>query len=111
MIGFPILPHNKQPVELFQMLSYTSCMAVKNRHKNVSRLTGPLKAAADYGIDIAALIQNIKRTPAERIKRHTIALNTLLALRKAKKAMDHPRDIEALLQLEAIKKLKSQKHS
>jgi hypothetical protein len=59
-------------------------MAVKNRHKNVSRLTGPLKAAADYGIDVAALLQNIKRTPAERIKRHTIALNTIRKLQKAK---------------------------
>ncbi len=95
----------------------------------------PIHAAADYGIDIPMLIDNIARTPAERIRRHQIALETFKALRKAKlvkslgeirnigggrrirvltidslikarKAMNRPRDREAVLQLEAIKKLK-----
>ncbi|MHC4545329.1 MAG: hypothetical protein ACYTDW_15645 [Planctomycetota bacterium] len=94
----------------------------------------PVHAAADYGIDIPMLIDNIARTPAERIRRHQIALETFKALRKAKhvksigeirnieggrrirvltvdslikarKAMNRPRDREAILQLEAIKKL------
>ena len=44
----------------------------------------PIRAAADYGIDIQMLFDNIARTPAERIRRHQIALETFRALRKAK---------------------------
>lgn len=43
-----------------------------------------IQAAIDYGIDIQMLIDNLKRTPAERIRRHQIALNTANRLRKAK---------------------------
>jgi len=43
----------------------------------------PIQAAIDYGIDINALIDNLKRTPEERIRRHQIALNTANQLRKA----------------------------
>jgi len=43
-----------------------------------------VQAAIDYGIDIDAIIANLKRTPAERIRRHQIALNTAMKLRKAK---------------------------
>ena len=35
-----------------------------------------LRAAKDYGIDIQQLLDNFHRSPAERIKRHRIALNT-----------------------------------
>jgi hypothetical protein len=95
----------------------------------------PVRAAADYGIDVPMLIANMARTPAERIRRHQIALDTFRALCKAKlvkslgefrnieggrrirvltidslikarKAMNRPRDREAVLQLEAIKKMK-----
>jgi len=38
-----------------------------------------------YDIDIFALRDNILRTPAERIKRHQFALNTVEKLRNAKK--------------------------
>jgi hypothetical protein len=34
-------------------------------------------------LDIAMLKENLKRTPAERIRRHQIALNTVKKLRKA----------------------------
>jgi len=44
----------------------------------------PIRAAADYGIDISMLMANLARTPAERIRRHQIALETFRALRKAK---------------------------
>ena len=44
----------------------------------------PIRAAADYGIDISMLIANLARTPAERIRRHQIALETFRILRKAK---------------------------
>ena len=53
--------------------------------------------AEDFGVDISMLIDNIKRTPTERIRRHQIALNTVEKLRKT-------------IQLEAIKKLKEQKN-
>jgi hypothetical protein len=62
-------------------------MKVKPR-KNSSRHsahTDEIQAAADYGIDISMLIENLKRSPEERIKRHQIALNTATKLRKAKR--------------------------
>jgi hypothetical protein len=45
----------------------------------------PIRTAADYGIDIPMLIANLARTPAERIRRHQIALETFRVLRKAKR--------------------------
>ena len=45
----------------------------------------PIRAAADYGIDIHMLIANLARTPAERIRRHQIALETFRAFHKAKR--------------------------
>lgn len=45
----------------------------------------PILAAAEYGIDIPMLIANLARTPAERIRRHQIALETFRAFRKAKR--------------------------
>lgn len=42
-------------------------------------------AAYEYGVDIAALIANMKRPVAERIRRHQIALDTFQKLRNAKK--------------------------
>jgi hypothetical protein len=55
----------------------------KNNSKHFAR-TDAIQAAADYGIDISMLIDNLKRTPAERIRRHQIALNTAMKLHKAK---------------------------
>jgi hypothetical protein len=43
-----------------------------------------IQAAIDYGIDISMLIENLKLSCAERIRRHQIALNTIDKLRKAK---------------------------
>lgn len=45
----------------------------------------PIRAAADYGVDIPMLIANLAKTPAERIRRHQIALETFRALRKARR--------------------------
>lgn len=47
--------------------------------------TDPIKAAIDYGIDVAMLVDNLRRSVTERIRRHQIALNTAEKLRKAKK--------------------------
>jgi len=54
------------------------------KHRNKSRRTDPLRAAAAYGIDVSMLADNLKRSVTERIRRHQIALNTAEKLRKAK---------------------------
>jgi hypothetical protein len=107
------------------------------RAGNVSRRPrkDPIQAAAEYGIDIPMLTANLARTPAERVRRHQIALEafqmfrrakrvgpldetkdigeglrirvlTVDSLIKAKKAMNRQRDKDALLQLEAIRKMR-----
>jgi hypothetical protein len=63
-------------------------MAGKRRQKKASgsspRRKDAVQAAIDWGIDISMLIDNLKRSPAERIRQHQIALNTMLKLRMAK---------------------------
>lgn len=44
-----------------------------------------IQAAAEYGIDIAMLRANLRRTPADRIRRHQIALETFRMLRRSKR--------------------------
>ncbi len=65
---------------------YTYSMA--HRHNKSVRInavkTDPVRAAAEFGIDVSALIDNLKRSPEERIRRHQIALNTVEKLRRAK---------------------------
>ena len=60
----------------------------KNKNAGISRpkpQKDPIRAAADYGIDIPMLIDNMARTPAERIRRHQIALETFRVLRRTKR--------------------------
>jgi len=58
----------------------------KNRMpKSKSLQAAEIQAAIDYGIDVSMLIQNVKRSYAERIIRHQIALNTAEKLRKARR--------------------------
>jgi len=45
----------------------------------------PIRAAAEYGIDIPMLIANLARTPLERIRRHQIALEMFWILRRSKR--------------------------
>lgn len=45
----------------------------------------PIQAAADYGIDITQLRDNLALTVAERLRRHQIALNTVEKLQKARR--------------------------
>jgi len=54
----------------------------KRRRAN-SQQPDAIQAAIDYGIDVSMLVENLKRTPAERIRRHQIALATVEKLRKA----------------------------
>ena len=44
-----------------------------------------VQAAADYGIDVAQLRDNLGLSVGERLRRHQIALNTVEKLRKAKR--------------------------
>jgi len=46
-------------------------------------LLDAIEVAADYGIDVAQLRDNLALTVAERLRRHQIALNTVEKLRKA----------------------------
>ncbi len=75
-------------IERFDTKSYDYIMATLKRQKNeiieTLQQAKEVQTAADFGIDIPLLIDNIKRTPAERIRRHQIALNTADKLRKAK---------------------------
>ncbi len=48
--------------------------------------SGAIRAAVEYGIDVEMLRANLALTPAERLRRHQIALNTVEMLRKAKRA-------------------------
>lgn len=62
-------------------------MAGKEKHirEMGSRLgKDEIKAAVRYGIDISMLIDNMHRSPAERIRRHQIALNTAEKLRSGR---------------------------
>jgi len=53
--------------------------------KNISRRTDEIQAAIDYGVDISLLIANSKKSYAERIRRHQIALSTVEKLRAARR--------------------------
>jgi len=44
-----------------------------------------IRAAIEYGVDISLLRANLALTPAERLRRHQIALNTVEMLREGKR--------------------------
>jgi len=44
-----------------------------------------IQKAIDYGIDVSAIRDNLARTPAERLRRHQIALDRMRRLQKAKR--------------------------
>jgi hypothetical protein len=64
-------------------------MAEKDKHRkscgSASSQPDPIQAAIDYGIDVTTLRDNLSRTPAERIRRHQIALNTEKKLRQGRR--------------------------
>jgi hypothetical protein len=43
-----------------------------------------VQEAIAYGIDVAALRENLARTPAERLRRHQITLDRIRMLQKAR---------------------------
>jgi len=58
-------------------------MAKKGLSKSKSGNTRRQNQPDFPDVDIEMLKENLKRTPAERIRRHQIALNTVKKLRKA----------------------------
>ena len=70
-------------IEKRRKKGYTYGMAQQRNNK--SARSSPVDAAAEFGIDIEALKDNLKRSPAERIRRHKIALNSIEKLRRAKR--------------------------
>jgi len=58
----------------------------KQRRVRVRRESADaIQKATEYGIDISMLRDNLARTPAERLRRHDIALQTVEMLRKARR--------------------------
>ena len=51
------------------------------------RAVDAVQAAADYGIDVTQLRDNLALTIAGRLRRHQIALNTVELLQKAKRPL------------------------
>jgi len=41
-----------------------------------------VKQAIEYGIDVTLLIENLRHTPTERLRRHQQALESMVALRE-----------------------------
>jgi hypothetical protein len=60
-------------------------MAVKRKKTKCASEAKEIQRAKDYGIDLTMLMDNLKRSPAERIRRHQIALDTIEKLRRAKR--------------------------
>jgi len=54
------------------------------REQSSSEPPDAIREAVEYGIDISLLRANLALTPAERLRRHQIALNTVEMLREAR---------------------------
>ena len=70
--------------------------------KNNAVKTDPVRAAAEFGIDIEALKDNLKLSVGERIRRHQIKLNAMI---KSGKPIRKPSNKRIILELEAIREL------
>jgi hypothetical protein len=64
-------------------------MAEKTGYRKVSikdvEHIAEIQAAIDYGIDVTMLIDNMHRSPSERIRRHQAALEIFEKLHKARR--------------------------
>jgi hypothetical protein len=64
-------------------------MAEKTKHRKLSikdvEHIAEIRKAIEYGIDVTMLIDNIHRTPSERVRRHQAALETVEKLHKARR--------------------------
>lgn len=68
---------------------YHVCMGLngklRTKIKRQAQQSDPFQEAIDYGIDVQMLIDNLKRTPSQRVRRHQIALDTVKMLQKARR--------------------------
>ena len=55
------------------------------KHESEHEEIDAVQAAIDQGIDVSMLADNLRRSVAERLRRHQIALNMAEKLRKAKR--------------------------
>jgi len=64
-------------------------MSLKDTSQAAATCTIPAgpawKAAREYGCDMSIIEDNLRKTPAERIRAHAAALNTLLMLKNGKR--------------------------
>ncbi len=56
-----------------------------DQYEDSSEQADPIQAAIDDGIDVSMLVDNLRRSVAERIRRHQIAHDMAMKLRKAKR--------------------------
>jgi len=92
--GMPQLPLSCNPprrtptVDVRRLSGYNRDMAGKqgqSARKKQPKPRDAVQEAIAYGIDVAALRDNLALTPAERLRRHEIALHTLEMLQKARR--------------------------
>ncbi|MGD0077139.1 MAG: hypothetical protein ABSB91_00775 [Sedimentisphaerales bacterium] len=69
------MSRNKQRVQVEPIPSHIEKLLKKNP---------ALVRAARYGVDIALLLDNLRRPVSERIRRHQAALNAIKKLRNAR---------------------------
>jgi hypothetical protein len=62
----------------------TSSEPSRPQEKNQAEPPEAIREAIEYGIDVSMLRANLALTPAERLRRHQIALNAAEMLQKAK---------------------------
>ncbi len=68
----------------------TSSEPSKAQEKTRPEVPEAIREAVEYGVDVSMLRANLALTPAERLRRHQIALNTAEMLQKAKLIRDGP---------------------
>jgi len=74
-------------IDIARRAGYNQSMTADPKRRTCPTRTKPpdaVQEAIDYGIDIAAIRDNLALTPAERLRRHQIALNTVEMLQKAR---------------------------
>jgi hypothetical protein len=92
-------------IESVRKKDYTDGMANQRNTKTVKTTAGkkdPVRAAEKFGIDISAIKDNLRRSPAERIRHHQIKLNAMI---KSGQPIRKPSNKQMILELEAIKEL------
>ena len=75
------------PIDLAHCGGYNQSMTAEPKRRIRQAHKKPpdaVQEAIDYGIDVAAIRDNLALTPAERLRRHQIALDRVRTLQKAR---------------------------